>query len=543
MIAMSSISATSSSTTSSSSIDPNTINRVSGLASGIDVDKIVSNLMAAARQPEDTLKQNLQIMQWKQDDYRTVNTDLSTLKDTVSKLRLQGSYLTKQVDSSSTAVTATAGTSTSNLTHTIEVTSLATGAVLTSAAAISTNGADTGSLNTMLNGLTTGADGNIKIAIGDGESTKEFTINPATQSLNDLIGQINSSGLNLKASWDDNLDRFYLTSTKAGQGNSVSYTDESGNLMQQLFGTSAATQTVSGTDAQVKIDGASYSFNSNQIQVNGVTYSLKGTTSGTATVTVSNDVDSIVSTIKDFITQYNSTLSDLNGKLTEKVYSDYKPLTDSQLSSGNYTDTQIDDYNAKAKSGMLNNDSLLSGAIYSMRNAMSSPVSGLSGQVTVTVGSQQVTTAANQMGVIGITTGSYTDNGKLTLDEDRLREALQSNPQAVMDLFTKSTDASGSQITNSSQQGLAMRLYNSLNNSISQISNEAGSSSDLVDESYIGKEISDTNSQISDMNTRLQDMETRYYNEFTVMEQAISQLNAQGSWLSQMFSSSSSSSS
>lgn len=524
---------------SSSSIDTNTFNRISGLASGMDIDKIVSNLMTVARAPEDTLKQNLQVLEWQQDAYRTANTNLDTLKDTVFNLKLQGSFLGKQADSSSTAVTASAGNTALNLTHTIEVTSLATGAVMTSAAAIATNGAYTGNLNAMLTGLTTGSDGNVKVLIGDGATTQEFTINPGTQSLNDLINQINSSSLNLKASWDGSLKRFYLSSTKPGQSNSVSYTDESGNLMQQLFGSSNTTQTVSGTDAQVKIDGTSYSFNSNQIQVNGVNYNLKGTTNGIATVTVSNDVDAIVSTIKDFITQYNSTLADLNGKLTETRYSDYTPLTDAQLSSGKLTSTQIDQWTAKAKSGLLNNDSLLSSAVYAIRNAMSSPVSGLTGQVTVTVGSQQVTTAANQMSVIGITTGSYTENGKLSLDENKLREALQSNPQAVMDLFTKSTDASGNQVTDSSQQGLAVRLYSALNNSISQITDKAGSSSYLYDNSYMGKSMKNLNTQISAMETQLQVLETRYYNEFTTMEETMSQLNTQGAWLSQMFSSSS----
>ncbi|MGD0152390.1 MAG: flagellar filament capping protein FliD [Thermacetogeniaceae bacterium] len=506
----------------------------------MDIDKIVANLMTAARAPEDALKQNLQVLEWQQDAYRTVNTDLNNLQNTVFNMKLQGSFMGKQVDSSSTAVTASAGIDALNLTHTIEVTNLATAEVMTSAAPIATNGTYTGNLNAMLTGLTTGSDGNVKLLIGDGATTQEFTINPGTQSLNDLINQINSSSLNLKASWDDSLKRFYLSSTKPGQSNSVSYTDESGNLMQQLFGSSNTTQTVSGTDAQVKIDGTSYSFNSNQIQVNGVTYNLKGTTGGITTVTVSNDVDAIVSTIKDFITQYNSTLADINGKLTETRYSNYQPLTDAQLSTGKLTSTQIDEWNAKAKSGLLNNDSLLNSAVYAMRNAMASPVSGLTGQVTVTVGSQQVTTTANQMDVIGITTGSYTDNGKLTLDENKLREALQSNPQAVIDLFTKSANTSGAQITDSSQQGLSVRLYNALGSSISQITSKAGSSSDLVDTSYMGQSMKGINTQISDTDTQLQALETRYYNQFTAMEQAISQLNSQGAWLSQMFGSSTS---
>ena len=94
-----------------------------------------------------------------------------------------------------------------------------------------------------------------------------------------MINDINNSGLNVQASWDSNLQRLYLTSTAAGSSNSITFTDEnSTNLMQTLLGTSSNTNTVSGTDAAVTVDGTSYSFDSNQFTINGVSYSLVGTT-------------------------------------------------------------------------------------------------------------------------------------------------------------------------------------------------------------------------------------------------------------------------
>jgi flagellar hook-associated protein 2 len=539
---------TATNTSTSTTVDPNTINRISGLASGMDIDKIVSNLMTAARIPLDSLNQSKQIWEWKQDDYRSTNTSLSTLQRTVFNLKLQGTFLVAKADSSSSAVTASATSSALNSSHMVEVDSLATTAVMASNAALTTYGAYTGPLASMLNGptpsppsLTPGADGKYTVLIGDGTSSQQFTIDPTTQSVNDLINQINSSTLNLKASWDDSLKRFYLTSTKLGQANGVSYTDESGNLMATLMGSGNSHQEAYGTSAQVKIDGISYSIDSNQVTVNNVTYTLKGTTTSPANITVGTDFDAVVNTIKDFISKYNDTLTAVNGELNEQRYPDYKPLTDSQMSTGKLTSTQIDQWTAKAKSGLLQGDDTLTSAVYNLRNAMSSVVTGLTGQVTVNNGSQQVSAAANQMSVIGITTGTWQDEGKLNLDENKLRQALQSNPQAVMDLFTKSTDASGSQITDSSQQGLAVRLYNSLHNSMDQITNEAGSASNLYDNSYISQTTRDLNKQISDLNTSLTALETRYYNEFDAMETAISQLNSQSSWLSSQFSSSSSS--
>ncbi len=91
------------------------------------------------------------------------------------------------------------------------------------------------------------------------------------------------------------------------------------------------------------------------------------------------------------------------------------------------------------------------------------------------------------MGVIGIAPStSYTAYGQLTLNTDQLTQALQSNPQAVMALFTTSLDSSGNLLSDSSQQGLATRLFNTLTNSISQITDKAGTSGELVDNSFIG---------------------------------------------------------
>ena len=103
---------TSSASSSSSSISNfYSTSTMTGLVDGINVDSIVSGLMTAARVPEDALDQQVQTLQWQQQDYQTINTDLQSLQITVSSLELQGTFLTMQASSSSSAVTATAGTS------------------------------------------------------------------------------------------------------------------------------------------------------------------------------------------------------------------------------------------------------------------------------------------------------------------------------------------------------------------------------------------------------------------------------------------------
>ena len=55
------------------------VTRISGLASGMDIDSIVKGLMDAERVPLDKLYQKKTYTEWQRDDYRTMNTALSEL--------------------------------------------------------------------------------------------------------------------------------------------------------------------------------------------------------------------------------------------------------------------------------------------------------------------------------------------------------------------------------------------------------------------------------------------------------------------------------
>ena len=180
---------------------------------------------------------------------------------------------------------------------------------------------------------------------------------------------------------------------------------------------------MSGTDAAVKVDNTSYTFDSNQFTINGVSYSLAGTTTqgstdNPATVIVSGNTSAVVSTIQGFVTAYNNTLTDINNMLTQTVYSGYYPLTQDDITAQNLDSTEVDAWNTKAQSGLLNSDPTLQSIMSNLQNAMVTPVSGLTGQVTVTNDdSQQVTVMANQMGTVGLTaSSSYLDYGQ-TLPE------------------------------------------------------------------------------------------------------------------------------
>ena len=268
-----------------------------------------------------------------------------------------------------------------------------------------------------------------------------------------------------------------------------------------------------GTDAVIDFnDAVGLKFSGNQFTVNGITVNLKEAGGQTVRVAVSHDVDAVVEKIKAFVETYNSTLESIAGELYEERYRDYLPLTDEQKKE--MSDRDIEKWEEKARSGMLRGDQLLSSIYNNIRSVTMARVEGLSGPY-------------NNLSSIGITTGPYTERGKLHIDETKLREALTRDPEGVMRLFTQSVESAGG-------AGVAVKLYDAVNNAMSRITEKAGSSGALYDNSVLGQDIERLNRSISLAEERLLKLEARYYRQFTAMEQAINRMNQQSMWLTQM---------
>jgi flagellar hook-associated protein 2 len=104
--------------------------RIGGLASGMDIDSIVADLMKAERMPLDKLKQEKQILEWKRDDYREINTLLLDFRSELTEMKYTRNFRARTTSSTDEAkVTATASTAASQASYTINnVTQLATAA-------------------------------------------------------------------------------------------------------------------------------------------------------------------------------------------------------------------------------------------------------------------------------------------------------------------------------------------------------------------------------------------------------------------------------
>ncbi len=496
--------------------------RVAGLATGLDTESIVKELMKIERMRLDRLNQQKQILQWQQEDYRAIYAALRSFRDKVFAMKLQATYLAKKAVSSDEAVvTPTAGPGAVPGMYNINVNQLAKGVFKISQSALEDEKSGDGSIKPL--GMQFDVsnvpleNGQIKFSIND----KPFTFDPSVDTIFTVVSKINSANIGVDAGYDANLNLFFLTTTNTGsqakieiKGTSASFFNECLKLSLNED-TSNGTLYANGQDAQFSFgDATGLTSSTNTVTVAGITLTFKQV--GTVTITVSPDTDAVFNAIKDFVDAYNDLISKINAKLTEPRYRDYLPLTDEQREQ--LSDEQEKKWEEKARSGLLQGDLLLQGILSKMRATMSAVVPGLSGKY-------------DTLADIGITTGSYAERGKLYIDEAKLKEALAKDPEGVMKLFTQSA-------ATYAEKGIAARLYEDVDGTLKMLYAKAGSDTSFstVDNSAIGREIARLNERIAAWEERLQQIEDRYWRQFTALEEAIARMNAQSAWLAQQFS-------
>nr|WGD93473.1 flagellar hook-associated protein 2 [Bacillus subtilis] len=494
------------------------VTRITGLASGMDIDDIVSKLMQTERAPLNKLTQKKQTLEWRRDSYREVNSKIKEFQDYMSnnKLTYPSTFQSKTVTSSNESVlTATGSASAPNSSSTVEVESLATAATYK---ANNYTGYTQGDYNLAFN------------VVAPGETTAK-TVNISVTSadtIDNVISKLNSSDLGVSAFKDkiwngtEYVETIAFSSKATGAGGSIQATDSatadfmSGQLGFSLDADNKLTAYKEGTNAKVTINGFEMEKLTNNFTVNGVTYSIKNTTAATGPVTtsVSTDVDGIYNQIKEFVDKYNELVDSLNEKLKEEKYRDYTPLTSEQKEA--MSDKEVELWEEKAKSGLLRNDSSISTGTNQMRTDFYT-------QVNADGKTYQLTE-------FGITTSSaYQMRGHLEINEDKLKAKIQEDPQSVAALFT-----SGSNSGAYSDKGVMKRIGDTLKSTVKSIEAKAGNSTMGTNDYSIGKNLNTISTDITKMQDRLTTIENRYYSKFSAMDSAIQKMNEQASYLSQL---------
>jgi len=502
--------------------------RIGGLATGMDIDEIVEKMMTAERMPLDRMEQDRTTLEWKRDGFRDINKTLLELKNMMLDMKLSKTYQSKTVTSSmENAVTATATSGAPEGTYQIKVNKLASPEIWQSTKELEIDKKVFDIVKESENGEEINGD-SIEFKIGTYGIDKENStiVIEKDDTIKDLLKKINDKDNNIRAFYDEQSNQVIMETTRTGiyaetdksesggqengQPPEIIFGDE-GKSLANIFGMERAKE---ATNADFEYNGLKIESKTNSYTLNDITFNFNATTNNeSATLSVRNDTEATFDKIMEFVDKYNEVVEAMNGSQREEKHRDYKPLTEEQKKE--MSEKEIELWEEKAKSGLLRGESTITNGLYSMRNSWYSTVK--------TDGDIQSLTQ------IGIKTSeSYMDGGKLIVDEDKLRAALNDDPEGVQNLFSNSAK--------DQSRGLVNRLEDSLTTTMDSIKGRAGNStSPSLDNYTLGKQMKDLNKRISDFEDRLVKVESRYWNQFTAMEKAIQRMNQQSEYMMSQF--------
>lgn len=552
--------------------------RITGLATGLDVDTLVKETMQAYQTKIDTVDQQKKVVELQQEMYREVITDCRNFYNDyfdISKsnsILLQKNWSATTFESSSSAVTVTGGAGAEAANYSVKVESIAKAA---SFKLESSNANGTVYIN------------NVKVELGNDRSDAE-----KVKIINEAL-----KGKGVTAKYSEFEKGIILTTDKLGSDETISFTTQAPKEMQEkndyfkdlikdfednknvtitngrkefTFKIDVTQVTVDCTDgiseekikeamkkngmdiveeksggfkitypadskavkangsdckATITKDGKTYEVEGNKtnnITLDGVTFKFNNVTKEDAQITGKADVTKVKENIVKFVNDYNKLMEKLNTLITEKRDKSYMPLTDAQRKE--MSESEIELWEKKVKEGQLSRDSDLT----RIRNAMKSTMSSLVGGTSSSLKSIGITPVADYNG---------TKNGTFTIDEDKLTSALENNMEDVMKLFVSTgTDK------NESDKGLLQKLKSVFDtetqtNKGSLIKKAGMVGSSTASNNTLSKQITKYEEKISRMQTIFSSKQQALYTKYSRLETLMNNLNSQSNYLTSMLSS------
>jgi flagellar hook-associated protein 2 len=445
----------------------------SGVGSGIDIESLVTKLIAAEGQPA-TNRIDKKEATWQADlsAYGSLKSALSSFQTAVKALNDPADFLGRTSTSSNTEVfSATADQTAVPGKYDIEVIQLAESAKSRS-------------------GNFTSADevvGTGSLAISLGAKTFNITVDSENNTLAGLRDAINAAsdnpGLTASIINVDGGSRLVLTSDKLGSANSIGIvaSDDDGLPVDDAglsrLATVNLTTVQAAQDAIINVDSQAVTRDSNTFSdvISGVKFTLDSALPGTVeSLSIGLDKGSLIKNVNSFVKAYNS-LAD----------------TMANLSSFN-ADT--------GAAGTLLGDSALRSVQSKISQTMSSSIAGLGFGSLVS---------------IGITTN---DKGNLEVDSAKLDSVMTADYTAVSQLF-------------SSENGLAKSLDSVLERYISSDGILTARQDGLQ------TNIDSLDGDREQLNRRLASLDARYRAQFTAMDILVAQLTSLGDYMSQQLAS------
>ena len=456
-----------------------------GIASGLDIQTIVTQLVALEKAPLKQLQTQASATQSKLSTWGSIKSMVSTLGDAASKLSAAGGWNAVKASSSNTsAITVSASSGAPAMSLNMEVQRLAQAQSTASTAVTTGSAIGAGSLSIQLGGwsgstFTAGSASPVSVAI------------EADDTLSDIAAKINDADTGVTATVlrDASGERLLVRSSETGEANGfrISADDDDGQdtdaaglsrLAYAVGNANGQSLSQAGLNALATVNNVSISSASNKLTdtLEGMTIQLSQVTTAPVLIDVSRDNDAVKANIKSFVDAYNS----LNTTLTTAMRYD----------------------EATKVAGPLQGDATAAGLQNALRGMMRS----------VTASSP-----FTRLSDIGL---QIKDQGKMEINSSTLDEALNDNFDGLKDLFM----AAGSDAT-SRGFGLKVNTFaDGLLDTDGMVANRTAALQASIKRNDLEQE------RVVDRAARV---ETRLLAQYNAMDAAVGKLNGLSSFVSQ----------
>ena len=490
--------------------------RVTGLASGLDTESIISELVSVNSYKVASLQKAQTKLSWKTDAWKSMNSKVyGFYTSTLSDLRFTSAYSTRKTTvSDANVATVTTSPSASNTTQTMRVEQMAKAGYLTGGELGGGVKADT-KLSEIDSSLA-GKNGKIGLKIGNGETIK-LEINENT-TVKDIVDKLKENGLN--ASFDEKNQRMFISAKDTGEKFDFDLVglDAEGNgakalkaLEINMNDADTEAKKIDGQNAVIYLNEARFENDTNNFDINGLSISvMQETGDKEVTLTTGVDTDGMYSTIKSFLGKYNELMQGMLEAYNADSSKGYDPLTSDEKAA--MTESEIDEWEKKIKDSLLRRDETLGSTISAMNEIMNMGIEMKDGS-TMHLFDFGINTPGYFNAEENKRNSFHIDGDKDDLvsakNEDKLMAAINADPDKVADFFKELTG----------------KLYTKLTDLMG--SSEYSSAYTLYNDKQMKTDYTDYTSKIAKAELDLNAKMDKYYQKFAAMEAAMAKLQNQ----------------
>ena len=386
-----------------------------GIGSGLEVETIVSKLVALESRPIAALQTKASGINTQISAFSQLKSQISNLQDQLDKLTKPATWLGNTLTSSNSAqVTGTATSSAVQATYDVEVSQMAAGQTIGSGLVASGTALGPGKLTISMgtygaNGLTPNTKDGKNVSFSVDITAEDDSLAKIAAKINAAKGDVSATVLK-----DHTGERLVLQSKTTGANSAFSVEAEGAGLQQFAYNGSDGTmkRSVKAQDTLAKINGIDMASHTNVFEevAAGVTLTVAQKSAADAApvrITIANDTATAKTALKNLVESYNA------------------------LSNALKTMTAYDKDSKTA--GTLQGDSTAINLQSAMRRLLSGP-GGEGGAFT----------SLSQMGI------AFQTDGTLKIDDTKLDKALK-DPESMSKFFT-------SDVADANQDGLAVRM-------------------------------------------------------------------------------------